>query len=78
MFASSVPVLMTTEFILKACLKKGLVPKVSHIYSRCIFIAREDSLLGRGMVAIYRHHKYSLAKQHDYLEFVSSVINGKS
>jgi hypothetical protein len=76
MFASSVPVLMTTEFILKACLKNGLVPKASHIYTQCICIAREDNLLGREMVALFRHHKYSLVKWHDYREFISSVING--
>jgi hypothetical protein len=78
MFTPSVPVLITTEFILKACIIKGKVIKANNIYSQCLCIAAEDNLFGREMIAFYRHYNYSIDRWPEYRKFVSGKINSAS
>ncbi len=74
MFPASIPVLITTEFILKACLKNDKADKAAKIYTDCLSISGSDNLLGREMIAFYRHHRYSLANWVEYRQFVSEKI----
>ncbi len=70
MFEPSVPVLITTEFILKACLTKGKAEKASNLYEGCLTIPGKDNLLGREMIPFYRHYKYSLDQWGGYGMFL--------
>jgi len=71
-FEKNIPVLMTTEFILKATLKPNIkCLKAKDIYSSLITINQKDNLLGRKLIAFYRHYKYNLAKWHDYKCFIN-------
>lgn len=74
MFPTSIPTLITTEFILKACLNNGKAEKAEKIYTDCLSISANDNLLGREMIAFYRHHKYSLDKWVEYRQFVAEKI----
>lgn len=74
MFPASIPVLITTEFILKACLKVGKADNAKRIYTDCISISGSDNLLGREMIACYRHHRYTLANWMQYRQFVSNKV----
>lgn len=75
MFSPSVPILATTQFILSACLKGRKVEKAGKIYTECISIPGMDNILGRDIIAFYRHHWYSLDKWDDYRRFVLERIN---
>lgn len=60
-FAGGIPVLMKTQFILWATLtdpSKRI--KASKIYREYMAIPKEDNLLGRRLLAFYRHWHYSL------------------
>jgi len=81
-FDTNVPVLMTTEFILHSVLtdpKRKLEAKT--IYKEKIVIPKEENLLGRDLIAFYRHYKYSLTlpKWKGYKEFISARVysNGR-
>ncbi len=75
MFDPSVSVLVTTELLLKVCLKTGKARKAKDIYSQCLYIAGEDNLLGSDMFAFYRHYWYSLDRWPTYRDFVTRKIN---
>lgn len=75
LFKPDVPILMTTEFILHAVLidtKKKI--KASEIYSQMITIPKENNLLGRELIAFYRHPKYALSYWSNYSEFIKRRI----
>jgi hypothetical protein len=75
LFKPDVPILMTTEFILHAVLKDTKKKiKASEIYSKLITISKEDNLLGRELIAFYRHPKYALPNWSNYNEFVANII----
>jgi len=62
-FDRSVPILMTTEFILHSILKdKNKSLKAKDIYTNCITISPNENLLGRELIAFYRHFYYSFNK----------------
>ena len=70
-FDPSVPVLMTTEFILHAALKEDVKKlKAENIYLDNIAIGAGQNLLGRELLGFYRHYKYSLKKWSGYSEFL--------
>jgi hypothetical protein len=74
-FDKSVPILMTTEFILNSVLideNKRL--KAKDIYTNCITIPSEYNLLRRELIPFYRHYYYSLKKEEwkEYLLFLNS------
>lgn len=65
-FDEKIPVLMTTEFLLHALKKdKGKV-KATDIYENCKVFPKDENLLGRELIAFYRHHKYSLKNWDEY------------
>lgn len=77
-YNKNVPVLMTTEFILHAVLidpKRKL--KAKDIYTNCITIAPEENILGRELIAFYRHFYYSLKKEQwqRYTAFLNSKFS---
>ena len=74
-FDESVPVLMTTEFILHSLLKDLTIKiNASDIYTNHILIKKEDNLLGRELIAFYRHHRYSLTNWSSYKIFIENQI----
>jgi hypothetical protein len=71
MFDKSVPILMTTEFILKAALNSGESNiKAKNIYNVCITIDSGKNLFGRELIAFYRHPAYSISKHENYKLFI--------
>jgi len=75
-YDKNVPILMTTEFILHSILidpKRKI--KAKDIYTNCIIIASEENILGRELIAFYRHFYYSLKKE-DW-KYYRSFINSK-
>ncbi|MDV7186108.1 hypothetical protein R3X25_02340 [Lutibacter sp. TH_r2] len=76
-FDKSIPILMTTEFILNSVLKDpNQKIKAKNIYTNCISIAPEDNLLGRELIALYRHFHYSLKKDEwsEYNKFINRKL----
>ena len=71
MFDPRVPVLATTEFILKAILNNGKADNASNIYRNCVTIPGTDNLLGREIIPFYRHYQYSLEKWDGYRKYLS-------
>lgn len=75
-YGLTVPVLMSTEFILHAVLKDPTIKlKASNIYTNHLIIKKEDNLLGRGFIAFYRHHSYALNNWGAYKEFIGKIIS---
>lgn len=69
---------MTTQFILWATLTDNKERiKADKIYKECISIPRVDNLLGRKLIAFYRHWQYSLKREdlEPYVNFVMKQIN---
>jgi hypothetical protein len=73
LFPQSIPILRTTQFILKACLINGQPIKPLSIYEGNKAIAPEDNLLGRKLLALYRHYAYSLDHWKDYAGFLGKL-----
>jgi len=73
-FPPTIPVLMTTEFILQACLLNAPMHKAHEIYNDCLSYSWKDNLFGREVLALYRHHAYSLDKWSAYARFLSDKI----
>ena len=78
LFPQSIPILITTQFILRACLTSGRPMKARTIYEECKAITPQENLLGRKVLALYRHHSYSLERRKDYAGFLGGEINSKS
>jgi hypothetical protein len=76
MFTDTVPILMTTEFILKAALisTKEQIDAIS-LYSECKFIPKEQNLFNRELLGFYRHPNYSLTKWKEYCNFISNRLD---
>lgn len=75
MFDSSIPILITTEFILKAVLNDGLkMDKAKDIYSNLLTISKEDNLLQRELIAFYRHPRYLLRNWVSYKEIIDCKL----
>jgi len=73
MFDSNVPILLTTEYILKSSLLDDkVIPKASQIYKECITISRDSNLFRRELLALYRHPRYSLKLHNTYSDFLSN------
>lgn len=76
MFHKEVPVLMTTEFILRAAIvDKVKLPKAGLIYSECMSIPAKENMFDRELIAFYRHPNYSLKRWEDYRGFVENRFN---
>ena len=74
-FPPTIPVLMTTEFILHACLANAPMHKARDIYNDSLSYSWKDNLFGREVLALYRHHAYSLDKWPAYARFLSDKIS---
>ncbi len=74
-FSPTIPVLITTEFILHACLANAPRFKARDIYSNCMSYSWKDNLFGREVLALYRHPAYSLNKWSEYARFLSNRIS---
>lgn len=75
LFPQSIPILITTQFILRACLISGRPMKPLSIYEGNKAIAPEENLFGRKLLALYRHHSYSLDHWKDYAGFLGGEIH---
>ncbi len=76
MFDKSIPILMTTEFILKAAMKEGeKIIKAKLIYNDSVVIEPEKNLFGRELIAFYRHFKYSLTNHENYRLFIDKRLD---
>lgn len=74
-FGKEIPVLMTTEFILHSLLTNPTKKlKAKDIYSNKLIISPQVNILGRELIAFYRHYKYSLNNWKIYCKFISSKI----
>lgn len=73
-FSPTIPILITTEFILHACLVKAKKVKARDIYSECLSFPWNDNLFGRELLALYRHPAYSLQRWNEYSRFLSKRI----
>ncbi len=73
-FNPAIPVLITTEFILNACLVKVRKVKARDIYGECLSFPWKDNLFGRELLALYRHPAYSLQHWNEYSQFLSKRI----
>lgn len=74
-FPESIPVLMTTEFILKAALNEGIkAPRASDIYEGCMSIRPQDNLLGRELVGFYRHPVYAVKLWPAYMKYLAERL----
>lgn len=73
LFNSGIPVLITTEKILEVIMDKKI--NASKIYGENIIINRDDNYLGRRIIALYRHPKYSLDSWDGYLNHLIRAIN---
>jgi hypothetical protein len=72
LFEKEIPVLITTEFILKASLYEFRdYLHAPDIYSNCKTFPKESNLLQREIIALYRHQDYSLSKKETYNRFLS-------
>lgn len=79
MFPAAVPILMTTEFILRAALKDKInLLKANNIYAECVSIQKEDNLFNRELLAFYRHPAYSLFNWPEYNQFVGEKLKLKT
>ena len=74
-FPPTIPVLMTTQFILQACLINKPMHKARDIYNDSLSYSWKDNLFGRQVLALYRHHAYSLDKWPAYARFLSDKIS---
>ena len=76
-FDQTIPVLMTTEFILWAVME-GEVRRVNakDIYTKSIFIHAEENLLKRKLLAFYRNKDYSLRQEkwNEYRNFLIQQV----
>jgi hypothetical protein len=72
-----VPVFLTSERLYKVLMNVG-EPFLSA-YELCqqeeVIIPAEKNKLGRPLIAIYRHPKYSHSRQKDYFDRVRDVLN---
>ncbi len=75
LFPPTIPVLMTTQFILQACLANAPMHKARDIYNDFLSYSWKDNLFGREVLALYRHHAYSLDKWRAYAGFLSDKIS---
>jgi len=76
LFTKEIPIFLTTEIILKACIlsDNDFIP-ASRIYKECLYISEKDNLLGRKLFALYRHFWYSLDRWPNYSSFLITEIN---
>ena len=75
LFDPEVPVLLTTEFILKAVLKDpAQIKKAKDIYTDKISFPPTVNRLGREMFAFYRHYKYGLGRWKEYGGFLDGRL----
>jgi len=74
LFDRSIPIFITTEFILKACLTGKERMKAREIYQSNRCISASENLFGRELFALYRHPAYSLKRWSTYSEFVSEKL----
>ena len=75
-FPKTIPILMTTEFILNAALSnQNKIHSALSIYTQCLYISEKDNLFNRKLFALYRHPKYSLKSWREYCEFLAVQIN---
>jgi hypothetical protein len=49
--------------------------KARDIYKDCLSYSWKDNLFGREVLALYRHHAYSLDKRIAYARFLSDKIS---
>jgi len=74
-FSENIPILMTTEFILKAALIDSKIRMDAFsIYSECKSFPKEENLFNRELFAFYRHPNYSLIKWDVYRNFISTRL----
>jgi len=72
LFDPELPILMTTEFILKASLNNPEeFIKASDLYKYCKTFPKETNNFHRELIALYRHPDYSLKLNKNYSTFLS-------
>jgi hypothetical protein len=74
LFKPSVPILITTQFILQACLTNKEKIRAKDIYESNRVISASENLFGRELLALYRHPYYSLKRWTGYREFLSGKV----
>ena len=76
MFDKSIPILITTEFILNAALNNPAKKiKAAVIYTNCQSIEKDDNVFEREIIPFYRHFNYNLKNWPEYNKFIISKIN---
>lgn len=76
LFDPKIPVLMTTEFLLKVILKENVnTKKAEKIYKDGSYFSKEQNYLNRDLYAFYRHPAYSLDKWPKYGDFLSDRLS---
>ncbi|WP_372744142.1 hypothetical protein [Lutibacter sp.] len=75
-FDKSIPIFITTEFILSAALNNPAKKIIaSELYANCKSIEKDDNLFEREIIPFYRHFKYNLKNWPEYNMFLKSKIN---
>lgn len=74
-FDKSIPIFITTEFILKAALNNPAKKiRANELYTNCESIDKEDNLFEREIIAFYRHFKYNLKNWPEYNSYINEKI----
>ena len=66
LFNSQIPILLSTEIILKLVITGKPIPPAKDLYQNLTFICENDNYFERKLIPFYRHQDYSLLKWTEY------------
>lgn len=71
-----VPVLATSDIILKALCYEGIYNNSMNeeYYQKCLYIKENENKLRRRVIPFFRHYKYSLNNWNKYSNFVKELV----
>lgn len=76
LFPVKVPVLVTSDILLEALCYKGCYHKSSNelFYRECLYVEANQNTLGRRVISLFRHCKYSLNNWVNYANYIKKLI----